>query len=453
MKVATLVLALWFGTPAFAGDKVLNGGNAVVCRNNSGAITSVKMLDLFEAELRGEIIRFDQRKIGWRERLMAKLVEWKSVAPIRMQKYEGWLRTFEQEWGLYSGINIPAIPDHGSVAIPVGCELAPVAFQRPDEEILPGVKRYVVNKDLWDFMDDDHRAGLVLHEIVYRETMAQKFPTSFQARYLTGFLSSAVPESDLYLQVIGHLPLPFAEYRGLLAKSSNCALYENDQCQKSIPAIEFYSTGKPKGFEILGDAGQAVRLPNLTIEGSIATDPNFLGKVAFTERGFVSEIFGLRSKNPKLVESINFELPSPAGRTDYSFIFECKRTNCISSFEWRDNLLEFRHSYDSLQFKSKDASFKIGPSLSGRPTGPVKLVDEVDFGVYEGKWSCDDVIIPTRDTSMIADKSWVQLPGVGLIQNVVRLTFVCKTGEWLEFVTEQGSWKKQNGAWIKTHGN
>ncbi len=52
---------------------------------------------------------------------------------------------------------------------------------------IPGEKRYFINQDLWDQLDNDNRAGLLLHEFIYREL---RTPTSVKVRCYNSIISS-----------------------------------------------------------------------------------------------------------------------------------------------------------------------------------------------------------------------------------------------------------------------
>src|SRR5205085_1885391 len=49
---------------------------------------------------------------------------------------------------------------------------------------------YTINKDLWDRMNTNNRAGLILHEIIYKEALRDGQHDSVKARYFNAYLSS-----------------------------------------------------------------------------------------------------------------------------------------------------------------------------------------------------------------------------------------------------------------------
>jgi hypothetical protein len=228
MKNAICFLLVMFAVQKLqAGDKILNGGNVIVCGN------SIELLDYYEARLSGKQLQFDSGLNTYSEKLNQLFDRWKNVAPKRMALYSEWLTGFESEAGIYSGIKIPDILDTGSIAIPSGCVMTPVAFQRRDEDIFPGEKRYVINKDLWDQMNQDQKAGLVLHELIYREAIKNAHSTSLPTRYFNSFLATEVkPDAEKYFSVAYKMPLAWAEYSGMNVKIGrlNCQTWGNPGC-------------------------------------------------------------------------------------------------------------------------------------------------------------------------------------------------------------------------------
>lgn len=220
-------LAVLLSKNALAVHGVGNGGNVIVCRDSSSAIRSVEILDYFEIRQAGGHLRLNPSLGSYSAMLNDLFQSWKSVAPKRMAQYEKWLSEFEKDSAIYSGVQIPPIDDTGVINIPVGCGITPAAFQRPESQLLPGVKRYTINKDLWDRMPEIEKAGLVLHELVYREGIRAGHPSSFSTRYFNGYLASATPNPLEYSLVVQQLPLEWVEFGyGLVIGLGSVAPYQ-----------------------------------------------------------------------------------------------------------------------------------------------------------------------------------------------------------------------------------
>ncbi len=230
---------------AFAGGEVGNGGNVIVCTDSSGNVKSVEVLDYYELRLNGGALSLNPNLVTYQEKLIELFNRWDEVAPKRMEQYKKWLNEFQTDAGIYSGIEIPHIPDTGSIAIPQGCKPISIAFQRADDEIFPGTKRYVINKDLWDYMNETQKAGLVLHELIYREAIKAGHATSLPTRFFNGYLSSATPKGEEYAYIVSKMPLLWVEYgRGIILTigtlSTDCGLGDNcsPHFQRSTTLLE-----------------------------------------------------------------------------------------------------------------------------------------------------------------------------------------------------------------------
>ncbi|MFL5813130.1 MAG: hypothetical protein ACJ763_06095 [Bdellovibrionia bacterium] len=208
--LSSLVVLLSKNASAVHG--VGNGGNVIVCKDSSSAIRSVEILDYYELRQAGGKLRLNPALGSYSAMLQELFQSWKSVAPKRMAQYEKWLSEFEKDSAIYSGVQIPPIEDTGVINIPVGCGITPAAFQRPESQLLPGIKRYTINKDLWDRMSEIEKAGLVLHELIYREGIRAGHPSSFATRYFNGYLASATPQPMEYALVVQQLPLEWVEF-------------------------------------------------------------------------------------------------------------------------------------------------------------------------------------------------------------------------------------------------
>jgi hypothetical protein len=209
-----LFLVLILCGRVFAGHETGNGGNVIICYGADEKIISIETLDYYEMRLMDKHLMLNSNLEKYDEKLFDLFQKWEKVAPKRMALYKKWLMELNSEAGFYSNIEIPEIPDTGSIAIPRGCKLIPAAFQRKDADIFPGVKRYVVRKDFWDLMDEEQKAGLILHELIYREAMGVFHKTSAPTRFLNGYLATTEPNNFGYTSLVVKMPLEWVEYGG-----------------------------------------------------------------------------------------------------------------------------------------------------------------------------------------------------------------------------------------------
>jgi hypothetical protein len=60
----------------------------------------------------------------------------------------------------------------------------------PAKSYTQGVKKYIINQDLWSLLNNTNKAGLILHEIVYSDAIMRGQNNSIYARYFNALLSS-----------------------------------------------------------------------------------------------------------------------------------------------------------------------------------------------------------------------------------------------------------------------
>jgi hypothetical protein len=214
LNISLIVIFLSAQLSFASGSTIGNGGNLIVCTDPSGKINTVQLLDYFELEQNGGKLNINTELPTYEEMLLDIFNRWRNVAPIRMKQYTSWLQNFSSEAGFYSGVQIPPTEDTGVISIPKGCTIQPGAFQRPDSQLLPGVKRYIINKDLWDLMSDEQKAGLVLHELIYREGIIAGHSSSFSTRYFNGYLAAANSDPEKYSYIVYQMPLNWVEIGG-----------------------------------------------------------------------------------------------------------------------------------------------------------------------------------------------------------------------------------------------
>jgi len=171
---------------ALAGHEVGNGGNGVVCRNGSGAITTVQLLDYFQYE---DKLPYDLGPKSW------TYLQKVDFALTRLEKLDSTRATyFQKEANQFTSVThwqdgpLQSIPDSGFVPVPANCSIQQMAVQHVNNDSQG--KRYAVTNDLWNWLDDDGKAGLILHEVIYREEIRLGYTDSIKARYYNAVISS-----------------------------------------------------------------------------------------------------------------------------------------------------------------------------------------------------------------------------------------------------------------------
>lgn len=168
-----------------------NGGDVLVHRGIDGAILSAGLLDFYESETQRGITRdLGDSVVPTAEKIEIALKRIERLDRGRAQRYRDWYGSFMQESCFLSGVNLVDIPDSQHVQLPAGTGWAIEQIAVQQEPRFPEDRRYFVNEDLWNVLDNDSRAGLILHELMYRDAIVSGTQDSVGVRYLLSVATS-----------------------------------------------------------------------------------------------------------------------------------------------------------------------------------------------------------------------------------------------------------------------
>lgn len=186
-----LFVLLFSCLETFANEKG-NGGDGVVCYKANGEINRVTLFDHHEGTYRHKelILDYGKSETSYIEKVNYVLDRLAIINPSRAMLYRGWFAEFEQNTNRLRGIELIDIPDAGNGRIPKGCKLEQLATQ--EEPIYSSDKRYTINQDLVDHLSEEGHAGLIIHELVLRESLMYNHINSTRSRFLNLFISSKV---------------------------------------------------------------------------------------------------------------------------------------------------------------------------------------------------------------------------------------------------------------------
>jgi hypothetical protein len=194
--LAAVLFTISTSSTAYAVKETGNGGDVVVCKSAAGRVTSIELYDFYEGRVRhGFLLDLGSSTLNYLEKLERIFKRLDRLNPNRSELFRSWLKDFFSEAEFLSGITLVDIPDTGNGYVPRGCTLEQIAVQR--EPYFPGDKRYTISDDLWRALPEDSKAGLILHELLFREARNQIFPheNSVRVRYLNSFLSTSKLET------------------------------------------------------------------------------------------------------------------------------------------------------------------------------------------------------------------------------------------------------------------
>ncbi|MCB0384741.1 MAG: hypothetical protein KDD43_05050 [Bdellovibrionales bacterium] len=199
----TLVVShlLVFPLVAFGGNQVGNGGDAIICGDK------VSLLDYYEAQARDKLeIGLENGKdhLAIADKTIDRL---KRLNPQLHRQYKRVLQKIEGRLRFIDKANFRDVKDSFELAVPKGCLLEQMAIQREEG----GIKLIHISKSLWDRLSQEHRAGLVLHEIIYEHFVFLGETDSVKARKFNSLISSKTfPKytKEKYLKFVRSLKVP-----------------------------------------------------------------------------------------------------------------------------------------------------------------------------------------------------------------------------------------------------
>lgn len=213
---------------ADGGGRVGNGGGGHVCRSGS-EITRAELWDFYEARnIQGnwkvdlDVSIQDPDPLKQAIAIARAVVSdrWAEIDPVMAGYVDKLLNNFEDESAL-TGYPLQRLHDvHTVVAPEPGCFREQIAIQRIPQ--YPGDKRYLIQKSIFEHRNFDpiQRAGLVLHEVIYRLTRLGGAKTSQTARYLTSLFFAnqqrdIFTDIETYFRLSRSLNLPWAGANGV----------------------------------------------------------------------------------------------------------------------------------------------------------------------------------------------------------------------------------------------
>lgn len=175
---------------AVGGTSVGNGGLAVSCPSSDNT-TKLRILDFVEGELRWKLklkkhASFNDPK----EIVLSILDKMATLDPARSIRLTEELKNFYDESMFYTDIVLSRTDDEQNLFVPSGCSVIQAVIQI--EPLFPEDRRYNISADIWKKLGEDvnEQAGLILHELLYREAITNGHLDSRRIRYYVAQLFS-----------------------------------------------------------------------------------------------------------------------------------------------------------------------------------------------------------------------------------------------------------------------
>lgn len=193
MKTLFLVMLCTFSFSLFAGDKIGNGGDVIICPGRKTVV-----LDIYQGK---EDWGFETvERSGTRAEIISTtLAKFKSVDPYiankllaRAIQLEQEITSKEQDEKYYSKLvkltknKLVNISDEGVAELPDDCEVVQAATQI--QSPFPGEVKFTFQKSIWNTLETDVQASLILHEVIYEHMISVKEEFSRSTRYFNAAL-------------------------------------------------------------------------------------------------------------------------------------------------------------------------------------------------------------------------------------------------------------------------
>jgi len=216
------------------GDERGNGGDVLECSFADSPVT-LELLDIFETrEIHEKELSLGDNSLTVEKKVEIVLNRLKLFSKRRALKYKKWFDSFYKESKFLKDVNFGDIQDSSHIFIPNNCKLKQIINQQNPR--FSNDKRYFINKNLWDQLDNNNRAALILHELIYREMQT---PTSIPVRRFIAYLISDAlnnftPED--FLRLAKEIGLNSLEIQSVLVDLSQYfAFYPNGQLKSAVP--------------------------------------------------------------------------------------------------------------------------------------------------------------------------------------------------------------------------
>lgn len=269
MMKSILYLLLLFSSFAYAGNgdwfEKGNGGFAILCDQKPP-----QTLDLYESGFQYKWTLDRKYESDVQKRVQYLISKVSKFNPKRASLYQEWAESFIQESEFIPNLGFGALPDLGNAIYDATCKLQQVIYQRQPDEFTKA--RYTVNSTLWQALSPLDQAGLIMHELIYREFALppNSHANSEYSRHFNAWLNSQeFNEASLqeYVKTLQLLNVIKAEYKGfpilLNLKDSS------DRLWRRLPLIDVDSDGYPlppdtprgEKFELfIADSSEAIEI-------------------------------------------------------------------------------------------------------------------------------------------------------------------------------------------------
>lgn len=186
MKQLSILLGLILSTQsAFAAKIIGNGGDVVVCEKR---MPQTQLLDFYEAAKLSDLRLVDPEGHTYLEKVNSLANRVSKRFPALARSIMADVDVFEKRKKIMDDVELKDIDDSHHTVLPPHCQIAQIANQKAP--LFPRHPWFIIDAALWAGLDETNKAGLVIHEIIYRQGLRYGLEHSMGVRYLVGLLFS-----------------------------------------------------------------------------------------------------------------------------------------------------------------------------------------------------------------------------------------------------------------------
>lgn len=151
--------------------------------------SKIQILDFFEWEghkLKPEVF---EKNLDYKIILKQQLEKLKNLAPQLASQYLDRSRSIESEMDFKKDHHLVDIEDSLHLSLPSSCKLKQIAIRKG--QVLGEEKRFVMDQDSWNKLDEVNKAGLILHEVIYEHLVKLNRADSRIAREINRVIFSS----------------------------------------------------------------------------------------------------------------------------------------------------------------------------------------------------------------------------------------------------------------------
>lgn len=248
------VLFLLFTPLVYGGDRVGNGGDVVYCESYPADLFFV-----FE-EYEGNVhARIGSSELDYSQKVEILISRLRKYFPVRSAYYSYLFKYFKQNV-VFLDRRLPEISDERSFPDRSNsCEIVQAAYFNWSV----GQPKYFIQKIIWNKLDNDQKAILVFHELIYTEAAGLGHQDSYFVRQLnrmvyTGLFDAASFDGKMIVPLIKEVPglsnleSIFSERVALSVLNKDLShLYSDKKFRPILKMIKTRFSSSPRVVEVI----------------------------------------------------------------------------------------------------------------------------------------------------------------------------------------------------------